>query len=67
MLYLKVSVDDGSGGEDKPLLVTADEELLKAVGALIAARCGVQGMREAVRRPPARPHPLKASPNGDGA
>ena len=66
MLYLKVSRDDGDGTEDKPIFVTADDELIKAVGTLIAARCGVQGLREVARRQPARP--LKVSgPSGDGA
>ena len=35
MLYLKVSRDDGDGTEDKPIFVTADDELIKAVGTLI--------------------------------
>jgi len=67
-LYLKVSRDDGDGAEDKPIFVTADEEMIKAVGTLIAARCGVQGMREVARRQPARTRPLKLDDKkGDGA
>jgi len=67
VLYLKVSRDDGDGTEDKPVFVSADEELLKAVGTLIAARCGVEGLRELARRQPARAGPLKLDgPNGDG-
>jgi len=65
VLYLKISRDDGDGTEDKPIFVTADDELIQAVGTLIAARCGVQGMRDVARRQPARAGPLKLDGPGD--